>query len=220
MHLRGSQCARRSRRWVSATRTFSSSSRPAASMRECLSSIYSPRSMLRAFEVDAVGYAPDFRVCGHGYEWAVEATTTNPSGGAPPPPLPENRTALQEYIDGELVVRLGSALFSKLNKRYWDCPKSPASLSSWRSRTSQARMCSSSRTPRLSITSTACGRSWRSTLTDASGSTTPRSPSTPAARLSRRISSLSRRPSTFRNLVDELRHRREVRANGLPAWAR
>jgi hypothetical protein len=74
------------------------------------------------FEVDAVGHAPDFLVCGHGYEWAVEATTANPSDGAPPPPLPENRTALQEYIDGELVVRLGSALFSKLNKRYWELP--------------------------------------------------------------------------------------------------
>jgi hypothetical protein len=74
------------------------------------------------FEVDAVGDAPDFLVRGHGYEWAVEVTTANPSGGAPPPPLPDDRAELQRYIDGELVVRLGSALFSKLSKRYWELP--------------------------------------------------------------------------------------------------
>ena len=53
------------------------------------------------FEVDAVGDAPDFLVRGHGYEWAVEVTTANPSGGAPPPPLPDDRAELQRYIDGE-----------------------------------------------------------------------------------------------------------------------
>jgi hypothetical protein len=74
------------------------------------------------FELDAVGHAPDFLVRGHGYEWAVELTTANPSGGTPAPSLPEGQGAIQRYIDGELVVRLGSALFSKLNKRYWELP--------------------------------------------------------------------------------------------------
>lgn len=74
------------------------------------------------FDISAVDDAPDFLLCGHGREWAVEATTANPSGGDPPPPFPEDLTELQRYIDGELVVRLGSALFSKLNKRYWELP--------------------------------------------------------------------------------------------------
>jgi hypothetical protein len=74
------------------------------------------------FDVGWEGDAPDFLLAGHGHEWAVEATTANPSGGAPPPPLPSDPEALRAYIDGELVVRLGSALFSKLGKRYWELP--------------------------------------------------------------------------------------------------
>lgn len=74
------------------------------------------------FNVTWEGDAPDFLLAGHGHEWAVEATTANPSGGAAPPPLPEEPDELRAYIDGELVVRLGSALFSKLNKRYWELP--------------------------------------------------------------------------------------------------
>jgi hypothetical protein len=74
------------------------------------------------FDVSSVGGAPDFSLRGHGYEWTVEATTANPSSGGTPPPLPEDPARLQSYIDGELVVRLGSALFSKLNKRYWKLP--------------------------------------------------------------------------------------------------
>jgi len=73
-------------------------------------------------KVEAVGDAPDFLVRGRSSEWAVEATTANPSGGGPVQPLPETPAELQQYIDGELVVRLGSALFSKLNKRYWELP--------------------------------------------------------------------------------------------------
>jgi hypothetical protein len=74
------------------------------------------------FDVGWEGEAPDFLLAGHGHEWAVEATTANPSGGGPPPSLPGNLDDLRAYIDGELVVRLGSALFSKLSKRYWELP--------------------------------------------------------------------------------------------------
>jgi hypothetical protein len=74
------------------------------------------------FDVGREGDAPDFLLSGHGHEWAVEATTANPSGGEPPPPLPDDPDALRAYIDGELVVRLGSALYSKLGKRYWELP--------------------------------------------------------------------------------------------------
>jgi len=74
------------------------------------------------FDVGREGDAPDFLLSGHGHEWTVEATTANPSGGEPPPPLPDDPEALRAYIDGELVVRLGSALYSKLGKRYWELP--------------------------------------------------------------------------------------------------
>jgi hypothetical protein len=74
------------------------------------------------FDVGWEGDAPDFLLKGHGYEWAVEATTANPSGGAAPPALPDNLADLQAYINGELVLRLGSALYSKLGKHYWQLP--------------------------------------------------------------------------------------------------
>lgn len=74
------------------------------------------------YQVTSVGDAPDFMVRGHGVEFAIEATTANPAHGGPPPELPEDPVELQAYIDGELAVRLGSALFSKLNKRYWELP--------------------------------------------------------------------------------------------------
>lgn len=60
------------------------------------------------FDVGWEGDAPDFLLTGHGHEWAVEATTANPSGGAPPPPLPDDPDKLRAYIDGELVVRLAA----------------------------------------------------------------------------------------------------------------
>ena len=74
------------------------------------------------FEVQLPGSAPDFLVRGHGFDWSIEATTANASGGKPPATLPDDRAELQEYIDGELVVRLGSALYTKLQKRYWEQP--------------------------------------------------------------------------------------------------
>jgi hypothetical protein len=74
------------------------------------------------FELSTIGAAPDFMVRGHGCEWALEVTTANPGGGAAPAALPEDLVELQRYVDGELVVRLGSALFSKLTRRYWELP--------------------------------------------------------------------------------------------------
>lgn len=74
------------------------------------------------FEVVMPPSAPDFLVYGHGFDWGVEATTANPSAVGPPAALPDDRMELQKYIDGELVVRLGSALYSKLKKRYWELP--------------------------------------------------------------------------------------------------
>lgn len=74
------------------------------------------------FDVTSVGAAPDFLVRGHEHAWAVEVTTANPPNGAPPPTLPEHPLDLLRYTEGELAIRLGSALFSKLNRRYWEFP--------------------------------------------------------------------------------------------------
>lgn len=75
------------------------------------------------FDVETIGAAPDFIVSGHGHKWAIEVTTANPSYGAVPPALPADLVELQRYIDGELAIRLGSALFSKLKRRYWELPQ-------------------------------------------------------------------------------------------------
>jgi hypothetical protein len=61
-----------------------------------------------------------------GVEIFVEATTANQSGpGIKPYRLgpPERTTAeLQTYLANEVPIRLGSPLFSKLQKKYWELP--------------------------------------------------------------------------------------------------
>jgi len=69
---------------------------------------------------------PDFIVSSReGVTAAIEATTVNPSSGAPTWPyrMPVREVAqdeLRQKLDNELPIRLGSPLFSKLNKRYWE----------------------------------------------------------------------------------------------------
>lgn len=65
---------------------------------------------------------PDFLLAGRDREWAVEATTANPSGNRPPPAAATDPQERLAYMDGELAVRLGGALVSKLSKRYWELP--------------------------------------------------------------------------------------------------
>lgn len=74
------------------------------------------------FEVRLEDHRPDFLLRGNGYEWAVEAMIANPPGGAPPPPSLLDPQKRLEYMEGELVVRLGGALYSKLQKEYWRLP--------------------------------------------------------------------------------------------------
>lgn len=69
--------------------------------------------------------APDFIVARDGVEVAVEATTANPStsraaGGRTTHLWEMTRAEAQEYQSHGMAIRLGSPLFSKLNKRYWD----------------------------------------------------------------------------------------------------
>ncbi len=64
---------------------------------------------------------PDFRLRRNSRDVYVEAVTANPSGlsspDAQPPPTVEAR--MKDFIP----VRLGGALYSKLNERYWDDPE-------------------------------------------------------------------------------------------------
>jgi hypothetical protein len=80
------------------------------------------------FEVDRHVTAPDF-LCRKGdIVVAVEATTANPSGGDIAPTTLEGLQRRAEEspvetlrrIEHEMPIRLGSALFSKLNRKYWE----------------------------------------------------------------------------------------------------
>lgn len=62
--------------------------------------------------------APDFHCNGMLGEFFVEATTVNPSA-APPNVTAENE---QDYFAHYVPIKYGSALFSKLQKRYWERP--------------------------------------------------------------------------------------------------
>ena len=70
---------------------------------------------------------PDFLLRREGVDVFVEAVTANPPGqaaGQPYLPFPEPRVGAEaeSYHRNEVPIRLGSPLFSKLNKRYWDLP--------------------------------------------------------------------------------------------------
>lgn len=62
--------------------------------------------------------APDFHCQGLGGDFFIEATTINPSGAAPDIDA-SNRDA---YFSDYVPLKYGSALFSKLRKRYWELP--------------------------------------------------------------------------------------------------
>jgi hypothetical protein len=60
--------------------------------------------------------APDFHCAGLLGEFFVEATTVNPSVDVPTPEEAQS----QEYYGAYVPIKFGSALFSKLQKRYWE----------------------------------------------------------------------------------------------------
>ena len=64
---------------------------------------------------------PDFGAVIQGFPIAIEATTVNPTEGveAPNPKTPEER---RELLNDYMPIKFGSALFSKLKKRYWELP--------------------------------------------------------------------------------------------------
>jgi hypothetical protein len=76
---------------------------------------------------------PDYLVTRCGATIAVEATTANPTQvrGAQPRPITgvdlralvaEDESERKDRLEHEIPIRIGSALFSKLSKRYWELP--------------------------------------------------------------------------------------------------
>ena len=84
-----------------------------------------------AFSIDPRYSTPDFLCTKNGVELAIEATTANPAGGGRTPTTLEGlmRSAEQtqeeilERLQHEIPIRLGSPLFSKLQRRYWELPQ-------------------------------------------------------------------------------------------------
>ncbi len=71
---------------------------------------------------------PDFIVSNGNMKVAVEATTSSPQEqdrfkNTIPHIEKRSLEEIQQHIDHELPIRLGSALFSKVQKRYWELPQ-------------------------------------------------------------------------------------------------
>lgn len=77
------------------------------------------------FVVRHQGAAPDFLANdGHG-ELAIEVTTVNPTierGQVLPAPEPGTPEETTTYLKQYIPIKFGSALFSKLRRRYWELP--------------------------------------------------------------------------------------------------
>jgi hypothetical protein len=65
---------------------------------------------------------PDLVLSKGRLQWSLEATTANPCGTASPSPPPADPDSHRRFVEGELPVRLGSALYSKLRRSYWQLP--------------------------------------------------------------------------------------------------
>ncbi len=70
--------------------------------------------------------APDYLCDFFGYQFFVEATTVNPTikNGVvvEPDPASMENEGLKSYFTDYMPIKWGSALWSKLNKRYWEMP--------------------------------------------------------------------------------------------------
>jgi hypothetical protein len=80
------------------------------------------------FDVSPEHVRPDF-MCEKNSVWvAIEATTANPAGGAPEPATlggfkrraQESGDEVLRRLQDEVPIRLGSPLYSKLQRRYWE----------------------------------------------------------------------------------------------------
>jgi hypothetical protein len=70
--------------------------------------------------------APDYLCDFFGYQFFVEATTVNPTikNGivVEPDPASMDKESLKSYFSDYMPIKWGSALWSKLNKKYWELP--------------------------------------------------------------------------------------------------
>lgn len=68
------------------------------------------------YALDDSFQAPDFQCVGIQGKFFVEATTVNPTD----PPVNVAEMSEEEYYGNYVPIKFGSALFSKLNKKYWE----------------------------------------------------------------------------------------------------
>ncbi|WP_145480776.1 hypothetical protein [Stenotrophomonas rhizophila] len=78
------------------------------------------------FSLDHTHFAPDYLANDGIAEIAIEVTTCNPSldgrGQVVPPPQPRTAAEQLDYLKEYIPIKFGSALTSKLAKRYWELP--------------------------------------------------------------------------------------------------
>jgi hypothetical protein len=75
-----------------------------------------------SFQINRDYPAPDYHVSFFGEECFIEAVTVNPSENPqrPDPPVPKTDSDVIELTRDYLPIKFGSALHSKLQKRYWE----------------------------------------------------------------------------------------------------
>lgn len=78
------------------------------------------------YAIDNIHAIPDFNCVGVIDEFAVEATTVNPTrdntGVIVPPPPRETKNENSQYLSEYMPIKYGSALTSKLARKYWERP--------------------------------------------------------------------------------------------------
>jgi len=65
--------------------------------------------------------SPDFLGLKDGFPVGIEAATVNPTAGETPP-KPKNDAELKALREEYMPIKFGSAMFSKMKKRYWELP--------------------------------------------------------------------------------------------------
>lgn len=74
------------------------------------------------FLFDRTHNRPDFIANKFGLELCMEAVTVNPTDGVPPP-KPQSPEEAARLLGDYIPIKFGSALWTKLNKRYWELPQ-------------------------------------------------------------------------------------------------
>ncbi|CAJ5821913.1 glycosaminoglycan attachment protein [Burkholderia pseudomallei] len=84
-------------------------------------------AMLRegGHQLDRTWDRPDYLISKDGFNAAIEVVTANPPNGEPPGRISEiaqTREQRCKYLADTVPIRLGSPLYSKLQKKYWELP--------------------------------------------------------------------------------------------------